>query len=226
MRREERSNAYRKQKKKVAKKATRKALWTGRDRSARRCGGRSVFGTPCLWGVRFIDLNQSMMRPLAAAIITGAGAPFRAEVRLMGWSGRAPAPPAIEVGEGHQGQGPYDERNAGVVAIVGIDFWQELVPRCGSRQTWRHRARARRQRTSQQCSNLLRDVADGSGIAVSAGEHRVRCPAHRRHCPTANWRRFSARYGCRRSLALRPDADAFRTSRGDSAALESACSGG
>src|SRR5450432_2238563 len=63
---------------------------------------------------------------------------------LMGWSGRAPAPPASEAGKGRQRQG------AGHVADIQYRdrrdrhrYRQELVPRRGPRCARRHRAAAK-----------------------------------------------------------------------------------
>src|ERR1700730_6524365 len=65
-------------------------------------------------------------------------------VLLMGWSGRAPAPPASEAGEGHQRQGArhvsdtqYRDRRD------RHRYRQELVPRRGPRCARRHRAAAK-----------------------------------------------------------------------------------
>src|SRR6266576_6205907 len=63
---------------------------------------------------------------------------------LMGWSGRAPAPPASEVGKGRQRQGArhvsdtqYRDRRD------RHRYRQELVPRRGPRCARRHRAAAK-----------------------------------------------------------------------------------
>src|SRR6266567_2793842 len=62
---------------------------------------------------------------------------------LMGWSGRAPAPPVSEPCEGRQSQGAryvsatqHDDRRH------WCRYRQELVPRCGPRSARRHRAAA------------------------------------------------------------------------------------
>jgi len=39
----------------------------------------------------------------------------------MGWSGRAPAPPASEAGKGHQRQGARDVSDT-AIAVIGIDI--------------------------------------------------------------------------------------------------------
>src|SRR6266404_1425005 len=64
--------------------------------------------------------------------------------RVMGWSGRAPAPPASEAGKGRQRQGArhvsdtqYRDRRD------RHRYRQELVPRRGPRCAWRHRAAAK-----------------------------------------------------------------------------------
>src|SRR6266568_8016514 len=67
----------------------------------------------------------------------------RLRLPLMGWSGRAPAPPVSEPCQGRQSQGAryvsatqHDDRRH------WCRYRQELVPRCGPRSARRHRAAA------------------------------------------------------------------------------------
>src|ERR1700687_3789465 len=62
---------------------------------------------------------------------------------VMGWSGRAPAPPASDACAGHQRQGARHGRSAQEFDLLRRHRrWQEFVPRRGSRWGRRHRAAA------------------------------------------------------------------------------------
>src|SRR6202022_4752332 len=62
---------------------------------------------------------------------------------VMGWSGRAPAPPASDACAGHQRQGARHGGSAQEFDLLRRHRrWQEFVPRRGSRWGRRHRAAA------------------------------------------------------------------------------------
>ena len=68
----------------------------------------------------------------------------RLRLPVMGWSGRAPAPPANEAGKGHQRQGARHISNTQYrYRRDWHRYRQELVPRRGPRYARRHRAAAK-----------------------------------------------------------------------------------
>src|SRR6202521_3708018 len=93
---------------------------------------------------------------------------------LMGWSGRAPAPPASEAVKGHQRQG------AGHVSDIQYRdrrdrhrYRQELVPRRGPRCARRHRAAGQKWSRGQVVARLANIPPCLIGMEACVGAHHL-----------------------------------------------------